>query len=59
MGNTLSNLVYFNSNKEAGSYKGNFLWILSGNILHVWLGDNELPVNSRVYQEIKKDLGLR
>ena len=59
MGNTLSNLVYFNSNKEAGSYKGNFLWILSGNILHVWLGDNELPENSRVYQEIKKDLCLR
>ena len=59
MGNTLSNLVYFNSNKEAGSYKGNFLWILSGNILHVWLGDDELPENSRVYQEIKKDLGLR
>ena len=54
----ISNLVYFNSSKNAGSYKGNFLWILSGNILHVWLGDREISENSRIYQEVRKDLGL-
>lgn len=57
MENVMGKLVYFNNRKDAGKMN-QFIWSLSGNILHVFQGDRELPENSSIYKEIKRSLNL-
>ena len=58
MGNALGNLVYFNSMKNAGKFN-EFIWSLCGSDPHVFHGEEELPENSYIYQQIESKLNLR
>ena len=49
---------YFNSCKSAGKFN-QFIWSLSGSVLHVYQGEEEVPADSYVYQEIRDALSLR
>ncbi len=51
-------VVYFNSCKNAGKFN-QFIWSLSGNVLHVYQGEEEVPTDSYVYQEIRDALTLK
>ena len=54
----MGNIVYFNSMKNAGRYN-EFIWSLSGNDLHVYRGEEEVPEDSFIYQQIENRLNLR
>ena len=54
----MGNIVYFNSMKNAGRYN-EFIWSLSGNDLHVYRGEEEVPEDSFIYQKIENRLNLR
>lgn len=54
----MGNIVYFNSMKNAGRYN-EFIWSLCGNSLHVYRGEEELPEDNFVYQQIKNRLNHR
>lgn len=54
----MGNIVYFNSMKTAGRYN-EFIWSLSGNDLHVYRGEEEVPEDSFIYQQIENRLNLR
>ncbi len=58
MGNVIGKLVYFNSRKDAGKFN-QFIWSVTGNDLHVYQGEKELPEDSSVYKQIKNMLGLK
>ncbi|MCR5543800.1 MAG: hypothetical protein K6F55_06580 [Eubacterium sp.] len=55
MNNSLGKLVYFNSCKSAGKFN-QFVWSISGSVLHVFQGERELSENSFVYQRISSAL---
>jgi hypothetical protein len=54
----MGNIVYFNSMKNAGRYN-EFIWSLCGNSLHVYRGEEEVPEDNFVYQQIQNKLNLR
>ena len=58
MGNGFGNLVYFNNMKSAGKFN-DFIWSISGNALHVYHGEDEIPEDSFIYQMIQSRLNMR
>ncbi|MBP5193025.1 MAG: hypothetical protein J6Z74_06745 [Eubacterium sp.] len=54
----MGNIVYFNNLKNAGRFN-EFTWLLYGNELHVFHDDDEVSMDSLIYQQIKNRLNLR